>query len=115
MPDEIEHVPDTTENDTAPEPDPPVDDNVVARPYGTDDVATDKVDWFALLIVIAVLAESFGSYESSPARVARTSQIDPASPGVSDDPVTVHVPAVFCHEIAPVPLPPVAKSDNVCP
>ena len=115
VPEVIEHVPETTANVTAPLPDPPVEVRVVVRPYGTEDVATDSVDWLALLIVIAVTAESLGSYESSPARVARTSQIDPASPGVREVPDTEHVPEVFCHDIAPLPLPPVAVSERVWP
>ena len=115
VPDVMTHVPDTTSNVTAPDPDPPVAVNVVARPYGTDVVATTSVAWFALLMVMVVSTDAFGSYESSPARVARTSHSDPASPEVRELPVTVHVPAVFCHVTDPVPLPPVAVRANVWP
>lgn len=43
VPEVMEHVPDTTEKVTAPDPEPPVDVNVVVRPCGTELVATDNV------------------------------------------------------------------------
>ena len=47
--------------------------------------------------------------------VARTEHVEPASPGVNVEPVTVHVPSMICHVTAPVPLPPDVVNDNACP
>ena len=44
-----------------------------------------------------------------------TVHVEPASPGVKVEPVTVHVPSMICHVTAPVPLPPDVVKDNVWP
>ena len=44
-----------------------------------------------------------------------TVHVEPASPGVSVEPDTVHVPSMICHVTAPVPLPPDVIKDNVWP
>ena len=44
-----------------------------------------------------------------------TVHVEPASPGVSVEPDTVHVPSMICHVTAPVPLPPDVVNDKVWP
>ena len=44
-----------------------------------------------------------------------TVHVEPASPGVSIEPDTVHVPSMICHVTAPVPLPPDVVSERVEP
>ena len=55
---ETVHVPDTTDHDTEPEPDPPDEVNESAWPYVADVDVTVNVDWFARLIVMEVFEDS---------------------------------------------------------
>jgi hypothetical protein len=47
--------------------------------------------------------------------VAVTEQVDPASPGVNDEPITLHVPDTTTYDTEPVPEPPLVDNDNTDP
>jgi hypothetical protein len=53
----MEHVPDTTEYVTAPEPEPPLEVNDNVATYVADVVVTDNTDCTALAIVTVVSTE----------------------------------------------------------
>ena len=102
------HVPDATVHVTAPVPLPPdvVNDN--ACPYVAEVDVTVKVACAVRAIEMVVLEDDTSRKLVSVTLVALTTQDDPASPGVSVEPETVHVPDTFAQTSPPSPLPPVA-------
>ena len=105
---ETVHVPDTTDHDTEPEPEPPDVVNDDACPYVADVEVTDNAACTARAIEMVVLEDDTSRKLVSVTLVALTTQDDPASPGVSVEPETVHVPDTFAQTSPPSPLPPVA-------
>lgn len=113
------HVPDWSDHVTVPVDWPPAVARVSVEPVVNEPaLVIEKPVWFALSTVTVVLADCLANQLPSCALVARTTQVEPASPGVTTAPLTVHVLPVAgttAHVTDPEPDPPDAVSVRSCP
>lgn len=113
------HVPDWSDHVTEPLDCPPVVVSASVEPVVNEEsFVMENPVWAALSTVMVVFDDCFTSQLVSWAFVARTTQVEPASPGVSVDETTVQVLPVAgttTHVTAPVPEPPEVVRASVWP